>query len=178
MKRGDTLTKIAEDFGMGLTELRNVNGLSSSRIYPGQKLVVHSEGFAVDGDSSSQVAESSGVQEYVVRRGDTLFEIAASNKMSINELQRANGLSGSRIYPGQRLLVGGTAATTGSGNATRPATYVVRRGDNLHVIARRFGVSVADLTSWNDMRQDATLYPGTKLTLSPKGERIGEAVGG
>ena len=42
---------------------------------------------------------------YVVRSGDTLSSIARRNKVSISALRRANGMSGSRIKPGQKLII-------------------------------------------------------------------------
>jgi len=45
------------------------------------------------------------VQEYTVRRGDSLWTIARSYGTSVSEIRSANGLDGSRIYPGQVLSV-------------------------------------------------------------------------
>ena len=44
-------------------------------------------------------------QEYTVRRGDSLWTIARTHGTTVNEIQSANGLRGSRIYPGQVLDV-------------------------------------------------------------------------
>jgi len=179
VKSGDNLTDIASLYGMTVTELRNMNGIRGSRIYVGQKLLV------LDGNTTQFSAESeyaedtqSNPMEYVVRRGDTLNGIAQRYQMTLTELRRANGLTGSTIYPGQRLLVGGTAAETHKDGGTRPATYVVRRGDNLYVIARKFGLTIAELTKWNGMRSTDTLYPGTKLNLIASDARDDVAIGG
>lgn len=52
--------------------------------------------------------------EYIVREGDTLFSIAKRNGLSTTELAELNGISGSSIYPGQRLRVRGVPKYTGA----------------------------------------------------------------
>jgi len=90
VRRGDTLGEIARQFGVSARELRAWNGLSSSRIYVGQRLTVHRDGSAAF---------------HVVQRGDTLGGIAQSYGVPIQKLRRINGLNGSRIYPGQKIKV-------------------------------------------------------------------------
>ncbi|QXD14057.1 LysM peptidoglycan-binding domain-containing protein [Rhodocaloribacter litoris] len=100
---------------------------------------------------------------YHVRRGDNLTEIARRYGVTVDDLQRWNDLTGSRIYPGQTLTVypgeAGTAASTG-----RKVTYQVRPGDNLTRIAARYGVTVDDLRRWNDLRSDH-IRAGQRLTI-------------
>ncbi len=90
VERGDTLGKIAQQFGVSTRELRAWNGLSSSRIIVGQRLTIHRDGSAA---------------VHVVQRGDTLDAIAQSYGVTIQKLRRINGLNGSRIYPGQEIKV-------------------------------------------------------------------------
>jgi lipoprotein NlpD len=56
----------------------------------------------------------------------------------------------------------GTAKTSG-----RPATYRVRKGDSLTVIAWRWGLDWRELAAWNDIRHPYTIYPGQRLRLQP-----------
>jgi len=178
VKNGDTLTQIATLYGMTITDLRNMNGIRGSRIYVGQKLLVL-DGSAPRLTTAEYAAETRTTpMEYIVRRGDTLNGIAERYRMTLTELRRANGLTGTTIYPGQRLLVGGTAAESNRDGETRPATYVVRRGDNLYFIARKFGLTIAELTKWNGMQATDTLYPGTKLNLIASSDEDDIAIGG
>jgi len=169
VKPGDTLAGIAGRYGLTVEEIREANGIRGSRIYPGQRLMIAGvlpERMATSTESTQDT--------YKVRRGDTLIGIAARNDLSLATLKRINGLANSRIYPGQKL----TLAASNRDAAGKSVSYVVRRGDSLYVIARRFGVTVAELRQWNGLERSNTIYPGTKITIEPRNEEIGRTLGG
>ena len=102
VRRGDTLTGIAQRFGVSLAELARANGLSTtSYVYVGQRLrvpVVEASGNAAGTASTQRV--------YVVRAGDTLSSIALRFGVSLSALVEMNQLEDpSRIYVGQRLII-------------------------------------------------------------------------
>jgi LysM repeat protein len=104
---------------------------------------------------------------YVVQRGDTLSAIALRYGVSTWAIVQANGLSNANvIYAGQRLAIPGVG---GSLPAPAPAmgdTYVVRPGDNLSRIARRFGTTAAELARLNGIANPSLIYAGQVLRLS------------
>jgi lipoprotein NlpD len=55
-------------------------------------------------------------------------------------------------------------ATTPPG---RPQTYIVKRGDTLYSIARRYGLDYRDIARWNGIGRDYVIYPGQELKLYP-----------
>lgn len=82
VRKGDTLWDIARSQGTTTSAIRSLNGLGrSSRIYPGQVLVVN-------GDDSS-----AGYVTYTVRRGDTMSRIARQFRTSVTRIAAANGLT-------------------------------------------------------------------------------------
>jgi len=103
VRSGDTLSGIATRYRVSVNELRRANGLSSSRIYPGNTLTVPGSGSPSSGKSRS--TNESQSTTYRVRRGDTLYDIAREFGVSVKELRRLNGLSSSRIYPGDVLRI-------------------------------------------------------------------------
>ena len=108
--------------------------------------------------SSSASSETRVV--YTVRRGDNLSTIAREYGVSVRDLQGWNKLSSTRIRSGQRLYL-----YPGSGSApAAPTTYTVRRGDNLTAIAKKHGVTVSNLRSWNNLN-GSRIVPGQKLKL-------------
>ena len=165
VQRGDSLWEIADRFSMSVTELKRSNGLRSHHIYPGQRLLIRSQGLSP--------RSSSGV-EYVVRRGDSLSKIAARYSMSVTELKRINGLRSNNIYPGQRLRTRFSAVQP---SRSRPSPgyvemdYVVRRGDSLSKIAAQYSMSVTELKRSNGIRSDR-IYVGQRLKIRTRLTKI------
>ena len=100
VRSGDTLYDIARANGVTATALRRANGLSSSRIYPGKVLRI-----PAPVDKTAPARTASAPNTYRVRKGDTLSDIARRFGVSTSALGRANGLSTSRIYPGDVLRI-------------------------------------------------------------------------
>lgn len=99
VRRGETLSEIAEDFGVSTRKLQEWNGLGRSTfIKAGQQLRVQ---------SASATAQHVGSRKHTVLRGDTLSEIAEKYGVSVSDLREANGLSSSRIRTGSKLTIPG-----------------------------------------------------------------------
>lgn len=95
---------------------------------------------------------------YQVRRGDTLGQIADRFDVSVSNIQQWNNIRGTTIYINQEL-------TIHSDGAKAVTTYRVQRGDNLSIIARRFGVSVDNIKRWNNLRNNM-IFPGQDLAIN------------
>ena len=152
VRRGDTLIEIADRFDLWVRDLREWNNVTSDMLRVGQVLRLR----APEPGSTQQETVT-----HRVRRGDTLGEIAQRYGVSTQDVMAWNGLSSSRIMPGQRLEI--RAADSGSA----PRVHVVQRGQNLSVIAQVHGVSVRQLRQWNDLSSD-NIYPGQRLVVSPQ----------
>lgn len=97
---------------------------------------------------------------YVVKRGDTLSEIAAKFHTTVSALTNANGIKNPNlIYVRQKIKL--------SGKATAPAHtyYVVKSGDNLSKIAAKYNTSVTNLVKLNNIKNANLIYPGQKLKI-------------
>lgn len=107
-------------------------------------------------------AEIETNREYVVRRGDTLSEIATKTGASVAQLRSANGLRGDMLKIGQKLEVPtSTSATvaaaprnTNEVAAVTEVTHRVKRGETLWRIANRYGIPVNDLSRQNGLSGD------------------------
>lgn len=122
---------------------------------------------------------------YRVRRGDNLGAIATRYGVTVGQIRSWNNLRGSNIRVGQRLNIytsGADAPETASA-APAPATetaaapapeatvtrHTVRRGENLSGIASRYGVTVEDIRSWNNLSGN-NIQAGQRLVVN--GERV------
>lgn len=101
-----------------------------------------------------------------VRSGETLSHIAVRYGVSVSALRSANGnVNPRRVRAGQTLRVpGGAAASASAASGTAVRYHSVNRGENLTVIARRYGVSIAQLRSWNGI-SGSRIRPGQRLRI-------------
>lgn len=119
-------------------------------------------------------------QQHKIRQGESLSQIAARYQTSVTALKQTNRLKSSRIRAGRSLLIPTASEsskfytlsadarkfkglkTTGDG---KRYIYSVKRGDNLWDIGRHYGISVKQLTRWNNISRKSLLRPGQKLTV-------------
>jgi membrane-bound lytic murein transglycosylase D len=110
VKSGDTLEQIAAKHGVSVEQLRLWNNLKSSRINKGQSLVVHKGAenvrlLAQGSPIPRKTGKNGNAVVYVVRRGDTLWDIARAHAVTPDELKEWNDLGRNRIYAGQELRI-------------------------------------------------------------------------
>jgi len=114
VKNGDTLGGIALQYGLTLSELKDLNALDSDFVRYGQKLTVidkaATESKRVKTSPATKTAkkESPGkTVSYVIQPGDTLSEIAQKFQVPIKLIRLADGspLNAKRLIPGKRLIM-------------------------------------------------------------------------
>jgi LysM repeat protein len=103
VQRGDTLWGISRRYGVDAAALRAANGLSSSNLRIGQQLRVP----VVGGPAGAPSPEPAEQAVYRVRPGDNLWRIALRYGTVVGLIQQVNGLSSTRIFPGQVLQIPG-----------------------------------------------------------------------
>jgi len=111
---------------------------------------------------------------HIVRSGENLGLIARRYRVYVSQLQAWNNLKGTTIYPGQRLVVHPSAKYDpkqyAATSATVPPpsqsiTHTVKSGENLGLIAKKYGCTVNELKAWNKLGS-STIHPGQKLLLA------------
>jgi len=146
VKSGDSLYTISKKFGTSVNAIMQANGLKSSTIYPGKILNIPSGGSVSAGE------------KYIVKSGDSLYKISRRYGTSVDTLIRMNGLKTTTLYPGQVLNVPSGSGVSGAGK------YLVRAGDTLYLLSKRWGVSIASIKSVNGLSSN-TLYVGQVLQI-------------
>lgn len=106
---------------------------------------------------------------YVVQKGDNLSNIAKKNNVSIEEIKEWNNLSNTSIQLGMSLQVAKNEESPKEELAVAPkmenVEYIVKRGDNLGSIAKKYGSSVDDLKHWNNL-PDNNIVLGKSLIVA------------
>ncbi|WP_373216855.1 LysM peptidoglycan-binding domain-containing protein [Parasutterella excrementihominis] len=114
VRKGDTLYSIANRYGITASALRNANNISGNNISVGQRLTINASGTPtkrhvvleeVPERVQKQVSKRPLAKKktYKVRKGDTLFSIASSANMSVNQLKKLNGIRNNNLKVGQTL---------------------------------------------------------------------------
>lgn len=175
---GETLFSISRMYDVSVNELQTWNSLESNALQPGQKLRV-------------SPPAGSGSVTHVVEAGESLFGISRMYNVTIAEIQQWNNLSGTTIEAGNRLIIYPSEPANETDEQLPPSisemeqmddeertsivrrieetsggsdTYVVRSGDNLTQIARRFDMTVNELRALNGLQSDM-LRVGQRLSV-------------
>ena len=177
------LDVLAQRAGLDAQDLADLNPALKQRLTPASgsyQLAVPCGLQANIGDVIAAIPPSERVRRFlhVVKKGDTPGAIARRYGSSVGAILAANGIRNPRaLRIGQTLIVprGPVAAserpTVAAASSRAPrahatkARYVVRRGDTLYKIARRFGTSADQLQKRNNLA-DETIRPGDVLFLS------------
>jgi membrane-bound lytic murein transglycosylase D len=174
--RGETLGGIARRYRVSGRLLADANPkLKARRLRPGQIVVVPTGG-AISSSVARRISDQAAPPDaspsgfHRVRYGETLSSIAKDFGVSQRDLKRWNELRPEgRIAAGQRLRVAPpklrTAPPTAADSAAAARTHVVRRGETLKGLARRYGVSVQALRDANGLSERQPLKAGKSLRI-------------
>lgn len=136
VKSGDSLWSISKKFGITVDELKSANNLSSNLLSVGQNLIIPGKEAQATGD------------EYVVKKGDTLYSIARKYNTSVDNLKSINNITTDSLAIGQIIKLPSTSSTASD-------TYIVKKGDSLYSIARTYNTSVDKLKKINNLTSNA-----------------------
>ncbi|MFI5322550.1 MAG: LysM peptidoglycan-binding domain-containing protein [Thermodesulfobacteriota bacterium] len=178
VKSGDNLYDLSIKFGVSVDELKSINNLKNDRLNIGDQLTIGESANKKDDKDNSTA--SSNNNEYFVKHGDTLGEIADKYSVSIDSLQKANGLKTTKLQIGQKLLIPQPNSVSVQVNATKapsiaasdagsasvkpepadrtsatPTEYTVRKGDTLGHIAVKFNISGVKIKNANGLKNDS-----------------------
>ena len=175
IRRGDNLSTLARRYGTRVSVLRRLNGLSRrSLLRVGKKLRIPERGYRVSKrrakrkpSSRRHKSHATDAGVHVVRRGENLSVIAKRYGTSVRKLRRLNRLGRrSMIRVGQRIRYKDKPSSSTKQRRSRVKTiHVVRRGENLIRIAKRYQVSLGQLTKVNKLRNRSKIFVGRRLVI-------------
>lgn len=106
VRRGDYLGRIANRYGVRVSDLKQWNGLRNNRISIGQRLTIYPRKRTLTpvAKSSSGNSDSSKNKVYIVKKGDSLWTISRKFRgISVKNIQDWNDISGNKLKPGMKL---------------------------------------------------------------------------
>lgn len=158
VKRGDTLSKIAGDFGTTVSNIVSLNTFitNPNLIYPGQQLTIK---------ASSMTSENENTI-YIVRRGDTLSNIALKYNTTVNRLVQLNNIRNpDLIFPGQQIFVASSDSAVTIPNSCGKVVYEIKRGDTLSSLAIQYRSTVQEIATLNNITNPNLIYAGEMIRI-------------
>ena len=187
VRANDTLTGIADEFGLSLKQLADYNGLSvTSGVRVGQKLSLKetAQSLTKSNDEKTSSPTKVATQSYTVKRGEYLKLIADRYALSNQELADLTaGLNaGSNLLVGQKINVPlndvkslATSSAKASPVKAEPQfkveSYKVQRGDTLYSIASQSKMSLSELADLNNLSTNSGLQVGQSIKI-PAGSTV------
>ncbi len=148
VKRGESLSVIAQKYGTSTKAIMSANKLKSSGLAVGQKLKIPGAGaVSVSIPNKPNTVETETIT-HTVKSGEFLGKIASHYKVKIADIRRENNLKSDTVWVGQKLKI--TVAVK-----DKPIRkHKVARGEYLGKIASKYGVSVSSIRKANNLRSD------------------------
>lgn len=141
VQSGDTLYRIANTYNIPVNDIIDYNDLETTVLTVGQTLRIPKSGVVDDDNMDNNI--------YIVKAGDTLYSIAQTYGMSVDELKTLNNLSSNVLSIGQELIVGRDGI-----EENEYIVYQIEPGDTLYSIARRYNTKVDAIKAYNNLTND------------------------
>lgn len=194
VKKGDNLNTIATQYAVSVDDLKKWNGLKSNTVSRGKSLKIYLEdslatkesndntGISNSKSATQQLASNEvkkSVNEeplitpkngfYIVQKGDNLSSIAKKHNITLAKIKELNPNTTQSIQLGASLQISAVDSIVQEEKValtkTEKVEYIVKKGDNLGNIAKKFGATVDDLKAWNNL-QDLTIIVGNTLVVA------------
>lgn len=153
VKSGDTLYRIANLYGVSVSDIIDINNLATTVLTIGQQLLIPNQ--ATDTTTT-----------YTVKAGDSLYKIANQFGVTVNEIISANNLTTTTLQIGQVLTIptGTIQPTPIPPSQENYINYTVKSGDSLYKIANRYNTTVDAIKQLNNLTSN-TLQIGQTLRI-------------
>ena len=153
VKSGDSLWSIANNYGITVDDIIELNNLGTTLLQLNQQLLIPK----VEDTQSSNI--------YVVKAGDSLWSIATSYGLSPQDLISANNLTSNILSIGQQLYIPGVVEEEEEIEIpSNEISYIVQNGDSLWSIAKKYNITVNELKEYNNLGSNL-LSIGQKLLI-------------
>lgn len=192
VKSGETLSTIAEKYGLSTAELKRKNSIKGSKINRNQELKIRDretitivEPVQVAVNKTINVSKNSiiekneavkanavhAISSHTVKKGETLFTIAKLYNLSVEDLKKINDISNGKILPGQELNI--TQLTEQKVNVAvekpeiqqKTITHEVTYGETLFSIAKKYDISTEELKKMNNLTKNS-IQLGQKIKIN------------
>ena len=162
VRSGETLSTIARRYRTSVGKIMRANSLRRSNfIVAGKKLKIPSRNAVVRSAAKAPSRKAAGASMHVVKRGDSLWNIARRYGTTTRKIMALNRLTDTRLHIGQVLQL---KPGQGDRKAVRSLkTYRVKRGDSPFTIARRYNMGLERFLQINQLTTSSRIFPNQKV---------------
>lgn len=175
VRRGDSLYRVSRKFGVPIRAIKDANNLRSNLLHPGQRLLIPlSYTYPRTAKTYKRRRVNTklykGEKIHIVKSGETIYSIARKYGVRQTQLKRRNGLIRNLIKPGQKLIIPSLRNRNLKSKPDDPKLpkgafyHIVKKGETLYSISKKYGVSITKLKKWNSLRRNL-IKPGQRLII-------------
>jgi membrane-bound lytic murein transglycosylase D len=162
VRKGETLSTIARRYRTSVRSIARTNRLNRRNlIVAGKTLKIPTSYKPSTKPRRSKTYTSKSTVTHVVKRGDSLWNLARQYHISTKDIQKANKLHSTKLSIGQKLKIP-TKQSMASSSGNQFETYLVKPGDSPFVIARQHNMPLNRFLKINRLTRRSTIYPGQK----------------
>ena len=165
VRSGETLSVIAGRYHSSVAAIMAANKLkSANNLRVGMRLTIPTKDSPAPPERIAVTSKSlqDGLQDYTVKKGDSLWLIASRANTTTKTIQSVNNLRATGLSVGQVLRI--PRAQTQAQN-TKTTNYKVQKGDTPCLIADRYKMSLAEFMRINQLTSSCTIFPGQTLQV-------------
>ena len=167
IQSGDTLSRIALEYGLTIETIKTYNQMTSDLIVAGETIKLPVIGPFGTYASLDQTNKPSRI--HTVKRGDTLGKIASQYGVPVKQLRIVNRLSSDLIKIGEQLHLPTpkfqeNQTQTAGANQSR-LVHRVRYGESLWSISKLYDVDLSELKQWNKIQNDSLILPNQRIVV-------------
>ncbi len=172
VRKGESLWLIARRYHTTVRAIMRLNNLKSGRLVRegkilripvGRKRIYYAEYTATA--SAKLVYNKKGIR-YIVKKGDSLWEIARRFRVTIKEIMVLNGMRTHNLKIGQVIYIPAKVYLPDKKKNMKLSPYTVKKGDTPYEIAKRFGMRLADFLRINNLDKNSKIFPGQVVMVS------------
>ncbi|NLT50824.1 MAG: LysM peptidoglycan-binding domain-containing protein [Ignavibacteria bacterium] len=184
VKKGDTIGKIALQYGVTARDIRRWNNLSNNKIKVGEEIKIFARSQSSNVSNNVSANDQNNIRNevpketfiHVVKNGESLSTLSAKYKIRIDEIMSINNLKNNKIFVGQKIkIISDSSKRNGNSDGIDTSIkiakshineiiHVVLNGESLYTIAKDYRVKLSDIKSWNNLSSNK-IKIGQKLKI-------------
>jgi len=168
VQKGDTIASVSRKYRTSPEAIMDANDFKKNeKLAAGSKIKVPAKTRSVQAKGTKAAAPVAAKEEkpvkYVVKKGDSIWQIASQHNTTAKEIQTLNRLKGASLHTGQVLLIPPSQVATCAVAPTK--NYTVKGGETPFMIAKKHEMELGDFLKINNLTPHSTIFPGQTVLV-------------